>query len=115
MTARRREVRIECTSVYPGCGAVLYILGAGAAITRPFEAEIFEGGADFSVSEFAASDHEEPEGNPVRRRWGWGHHTQARELANESGLQALGPAIVDSLQEGPAVAVSHTLPQRLRA
>jgi hypothetical protein len=78
---------------------------AGAALR-------FEGGADFSEGKLAAGDHEEPERNAV---WGlrrWSHHTQMGELADESGLQALGLAIEGALEEGSLAA--EALPERSR-
>ena len=71
----------------------------------------FESGSDFGESKLAAGDHEEPEGNAV---WGlrrWSHHAQVGELADESGLQALGLAIEGALEEG-SLAVAEALPER---
>ena len=73
----------------------------------------FEGSADFGEGKLAAGDHEEPEGNAV---WGlrrWSHHAQVGELADESGLQALGLAIEGALEEGPLA--TEALPERSRA
>ena len=75
----------------------------------------FEGGADFQVGKFAAGDHEEPEGNAVRWLPRWGHDAQTGELAGESGLQALGPAIENALEESAigAASVAEALPDGL--
>jgi hypothetical protein len=43
------------------------------------------------------------------------HHPQAGELVDEGGLQALGLAIEDALEEGSVRSVAQALPERLRA
>ncbi len=92
-------------------GGCYLLFGGKAKFFDPFTdfsvvgaALCFEGGADFCEGELAAGDHEEPEGNAV---WGlrrWSHHAQVGELADESGLQALGLAIEGALEEGPVAA-----------
>src|ERR1017187_4233561 len=75
----------------------------------------FEGGANFDVGELAAGDHEEAERNAVGRLRRWSGHAQAGELADEGGLQALGLAIEDALEERPTRAVTEAVPERMRA
>ena len=76
----------------------------------------FEGSADFEIGELAASHHEEPQRNAVGRRRRWSHPAQAGELAEESGFQALRPAIEEALEERSfgAVAPAEALPERTR-
>src|SRR5208282_4816609 len=77
----------------------------------------FQGGADFHVGELAAGDHEQSKGNAVGGLRRGSHPTQARELSDEGGLQALRLAIKEALEEGSlgAVAEAETLPERSRA
>ena len=77
----------------------------------------FEGGLHFEISKLAASDHQKAQGNAVRGLWRGRHGAQARELAEESGLEALGLAIEGALEEGSGgtVTSAEALPERLRA